>query len=155
MRIICAAVFCVLLAGCGTKYQEMGLTGGVSAQQITADTYRIVAQGNGFTQGATIKDYVLLKAAETAQSVGATHFMIVGAENTTKAETTYVPGTTNTTISGRTATTTTTPGYVDTVIKPGQEVMVRVLKPAPGQSLQGAFAAEEIIRFISPRVKRD
>jgi hypothetical protein len=155
MRIICAAVFCVWLAGCGPKYQEMGLTGGVSAQQVTSDTYRIVAQGNGFTEGATIKDYVLLKAAETAQSVGATHFMIVGAENTTKAETIYVPGTSNTTISGRTATTTTTPGYVDTVIKPGQEVMVRLLKPAPGQSLQGAFAAEEIIRFISPRVKRD
>jgi hypothetical protein len=155
MRTICAALICVLLAGCGTKYQDMGLTGGVSAQQVTADTYRIVAQGNGFTSGATIKDYVLLKAAETAQSVGATHFLIIGSENTTKAETTYVPGTSNTTISGRTAYTTTTPGYVDTTIKPGQEVMVRVFKPLPGQQVQGAFAADEIIRFIAPRVKRD
>jgi hypothetical protein len=155
MRSICVVLICVLLAGCGTKYQEMGFTGGVSAQQITADTYRIVAQGNGYTNSATIKDYVLLKAAETAQSVGATHFMIMGAENTSKADTIVVPGTSNTTISGRTAYTTTTPGYVDTVIKPGQEVMVRVLKLTPGQQAQGAFAADEIIRFIAPRVKRD
>jgi hypothetical protein len=31
-------MLCLLLAGCGTKYQEMGFTGGVAAEQITKDT---------------------------------------------------------------------------------------------------------------------
>ena len=55
---------CLVLAGCATKYQEMGFTGGVAAERITADTYRIVARGNGYTGNTTIQDYALLKAAE-------------------------------------------------------------------------------------------
>ena len=31
------------LTACTTPYQDMGLRGGVEAQQITADTYRIPA----------------------------------------------------------------------------------------------------------------
>ncbi|MBR1273387.1 CC0125/CC1285 family lipoprotein [Bradyrhizobium sp. AUGA SZCCT0283] len=64
----------LLLIGCGTKYQEMGFTGGVSAEQITKDTFRIVARGNGNTRSTTIQDYALLKAAETTKAAGATHF---------------------------------------------------------------------------------
>jgi hypothetical protein len=37
------------LAACGTRYQEMGFTEGVTAQQVTVDTYRIIARGNGAT----------------------------------------------------------------------------------------------------------
>jgi hypothetical protein len=68
-------MLCLLLAGCGTKYQEMGFTGGVAAEQITKDTYRIVARGNGNTRSTTIQDYALLKAAETTKAAGATHFV--------------------------------------------------------------------------------
>lgn len=60
------------LASCATKYQEMGFTGGVAAQQITSDTYRIVARGNGYTGNTAIQDYALLKAAETTIAAGGT-----------------------------------------------------------------------------------
>jgi hypothetical protein len=93
--------------GCATKYQEMGFSGGVSAQQITADTYRIVGRGNGYTGNTTIQDYVLLKAAETTQSAGATHFVIINAENANRTETIVSPGTSTTSFVGNRAYTTT------------------------------------------------
>src|ERR1700733_5435115 len=49
------------------KYQEMGFTGGVAAQQITADTWRIQSRGNAYTASSTIQDFVLLKAGEKTQ----------------------------------------------------------------------------------------
>jgi hypothetical protein len=145
----------LLLAGCGTKYQEMGFTGGVSAEQITKDTYRIVARGNGNTRSTTIQDYALLKAAETTKAAGATHFAIISAADATTSDTIVVPGTSTTTFSGNTAYTTRSPGYVDNIIKPGQDVHIRVLKLASGQQVPGAYSADEIIQFIGPRVQRD
>ncbi len=41
-----------------------------------------------------------------------------------------------------------------TVIKPGEDAYIRVLKLAPGQQAQGAFSAAEIIQFTGPRVQR-
>ena len=43
----------------------------------------------------------------------------------------------------------------ESVIKPGEDVYIRVLKLATGQQAQGAFSAAEIIQFTGPRVKRD
>lgn len=145
----------LLLAGCGTKYQEMGFTGGVSAEQITKDTYRIVARGNGNTRSTTIQDYALLKAAETTKAAGGTHFAIISAADATRTDQIVVPGTSTTTFSGNTAYTTRSPGYVDNIVKPGQDVHIRVLKLAPGQQMPGAYSADEIIQFIGPRVQRD
>ena len=98
---------------------------------------------------------MLLKSAETTQSAGATHFVIINAENANRTETIVSPGTSTTSFVGNRAYTTTTPGSVDNVIKPGQDVYIRVLKLAPGQQVQGAYSAEEIIRFVGPRVRRD
>ena len=145
----------LILAGCTTKYQEMGFTGGVSAQQITSDTFRISARGNGSTGKTTIQDYALLKAAETTKSAGGTHFIVVSAADASSASTIVTPGTSTTTFSGNTAYTIRSPGSVDNIVKPGQDVYIRVLKLAPGQQVQGSFAADEIIQFIGPRVQRD
>jgi hypothetical protein len=41
--LLLTAAMCLGLAGCGTKYQEMGFTGGVAAERMTADTVRIKA----------------------------------------------------------------------------------------------------------------
>jgi hypothetical protein len=54
----------VLLAGCSTPYQEMGLLGGVSAARIDEHTAQIRAQGNGYTAAATVEMFVMLKSAE-------------------------------------------------------------------------------------------
>jgi hypothetical protein len=152
--IIGVLAFCTL-SGCATKYEEMGFRGGVSAEQMTSDTWRIRARGNAYTNSATVQDFVFLKAAETTQAAGGTHFQIISAADTSKAETYVSSGTSTTTIVGRQATTTTTPGSVDTVIKPGEDVYIRILKLAPSQQTQGAISAAEIIQFTGPRVKKD
>src|SRR5262245_11087466 len=103
---------CAVLAGCGTKYQDMGFTGGVAAQQITADTWRIQSRGNAYTNAATVQDYVLLKAAETTQAAGSSHFQIISAADASRASTFVTPGTSTTTLVGNQAFTTTTPGSV-------------------------------------------
>jgi hypothetical protein len=154
MRFLWVAALCVVLAGCATKYQDMGFSGGVAAQQITADTWRIQARGNAYTDAAAVQDYVLLKAAETTQAAGATHFQIISGADASRASTIVIPGRSTTTVVGRQAFTTTTPGSVDTVIKPGQDVYIRVLKLPSGTTTQGTYSAVEIIQFVGSRVER-
>jgi hypothetical protein len=155
MRILGIAALCVALGGCATKYQEMGFTGGVAAEQMTADTWRIRARGNAYTNGATVQDYVFLKAAETTQAAGGTHFQIISAGDASRASTIVTPGTSTTTVVGHQAFTSSTPGSVDTVIKPGQDVYIRILKLSPGQQVEGATSAAEVIQFTGARVKRE
>jgi hypothetical protein len=131
--------FCIALSGCATKYQEMGFTGGVAAQQVTADTWRIQARGNSYTNNATVQDYVLLKAAETSQAAGGTHFQIVSAADASRSATIVTPGTSTTSFVGNQAVTTTTPGSVDTIIKPGQDVYSSVETPARANAAGGLF----------------
>lgn len=154
MRWVAVMGVCLAVAGCGTKYQDMGFTGGVAAQQMTADTWRIQARGNGYTNASTVQDYVLLKAAETTQAAGGTHFQIISAADASRASTIVTPGTSSTTFVGNQAFTTTAPGSVDTVIRPGQDVYVRVLKMPPGPTPQGVYSAAEIIQFVGSRVER-
>lgn len=96
----------------------MGFTGGVAAQQITADIWRIQSRGNAYTASSTVQDYVLLKAAETTQAAGGAYFQIVSAGDASRASTFVSPGTSTTTVVGNQAFTTTSPGSVDTVMAP-------------------------------------
>ncbi len=133
-----------LLGGCATKYQDMGFTGGVAAQPITGDTYRIVARGNGFTDSTSVQDFVLLKAAKTAVSAGQIDFILQGVQDASKQEVYQSPGFSNTNVIGNTAFTTYTPGTTSVSVKPGQNVIVRVFTP----NKNGAAATWS---FRSPR----
>src|SRR5689334_2697964 len=91
----------MLLAGCATPYQERGFVGGVQAEQTTATCYRIVSRGNGYTARTDVQDYVLLKAAETTQQAGYTHFALVSAADASQVsyDTAYGRGWASTTTS--------------------------------------------------------
>jgi hypothetical protein len=148
-------IACCAVAGCSTPYQEMGFTGGVSAQQMTADTYRIISRGNAYTGSTTIQDYTLLKAAETTKLAGATHFLIISAADASRSGAIVSPGQATTTFYGNTASTTYSPATVHNFIKPGQDTYIRVITVAPGQAPpNGAFLADEIIQFVGSRVSR-
>lgn len=150
MRAVAIICLTLLLVSCGTKYQDMGFTGGVAAEQVTADTWRIVSRGNAYTSSTTIQDYVLLKAAETTKAAGGTHFLLIGASDASRVGVVTTPGTATTNVIGNTAFTTYNPGITSEYIKPGQDAYIRVLKgPSPG-----AFSADEIIKFTGPRVER-
>jgi hypothetical protein len=150
-----AVALALAVGGCATKYQDMGFTGGVAAEQVTADVFRIKSRGNAYTAQTTIQDYVLLKAAETAKSAGATHFMMISAADATTVDQIVTPGSANTSFVGRTAITTYTPATSTPVVKPGQDAYVRLVRLVPGQQPPaGAISADEIITFIGRRVER-
>jgi hypothetical protein len=122
---------------------------------MTADTYRIVSRGNGYTAANAIQDYTVLKAAETTKKVGGTHFAIISAADASSSGYVSSPGHAQTSFVGNTAYTTYSPGSVDRIVKPGQDTYIRVFTVAPGQTPpQGALSADEIIQFVGGRVKR-
>jgi len=145
----------VALAGCQTPYQDMGYDGGVSAAPITNNVYRISARGNGFTDPTTVQDYSLLKAAEVTLQSGHTHFIVVDSSNATTRDFGQTPGTFQTNVIGNTAYTTYNPGVTYDIVKPGQDLLIQVGTPAPGQVPPlGAFPAQQVYDNISPRVQR-
>ena len=145
----------LFFAGCSTPYKDLGFGGGVEAQQLTADTYRILSRGNAYTSKTKIQDYTLLKAAETTQQAGGTHFVIMGGEDASRAVYLSTPGTATTTYSGNRAYTSIDPGSVDKLIKPGQDTIIKVLSVGAGQPVPpGAMSADEVIQFVGSRVQR-
>lgn len=141
MQLFLTMMVALALAGCSTPYQEMGFLGGVSAERITSETYRIVSRGNAYTGGTAVQDYVLLKAAETTKQAGGTHFALISAGDASRVsyDTSYG--------SGWASTSAT--------VSPGKDAYIRVLKIRPGeQPPPGVFFADEIIQFTGARVKR-
>lgn len=154
MRLLISAIL-LLITGCATPYQEMGFAGGVSAQQMTDSTFRISARGNGYTNPTVVQDYVMLKAAETAQQHGYTHFAVISAADASSSATIVTGGTARTTFVGNAALTTYSPPVAHNIYRPGEDAYIRVIKLLPGQTPPpGAIAADEVIRHVGQRVKR-
>jgi hypothetical protein len=147
---------CLALGACvqPTGYHEMDWTGGASAQKITHDTYRIVARGNGVTYSETVKDFALLKAAETTVAAGGTHFLVVGTDDASSVTVGSTPGRVTTNVLASSVTTSYRSPETYAIPKPGQDLMIQVLKVNPGdQAPPGAFSALEVINSVAPRVK--
>lgn len=143
------------LIGCSTKYQEMGFAGGVAAQQMSSDVFRIESRGNGYTARNVIQDYMLLKAAETTKSSGNTHFSVVNQGDASTTASIVSPGSARTNIVGNTAYTTYSPATVTPIFRPGADAYIKVLTVPQGQQAPaGAISADEIIQFVGPRVQR-
>ena len=154
-KVVSAAVVGLTLMGCGTKYQDMGFAGGVAAQQMSADVFRIEARGNSYTGKNTVQDYMLLKAAETTKSAGKTHFILINSADASATTSIVDEGTATTTFIGNTAHTTYSPATVSHYFKPGADAYIRVMSVVPGKEIPaGAVSADEIIQFVGARVKR-
>jgi hypothetical protein len=154
-RTLIIFAFLTLVAGFATKYQDMDFAGGVAAQQMTADTFRIVSRGNGYSDATTIRDYAILKAAETTKQKGGTHFVLIGGNDASSADQVTMPGTAHTTVIGNAAYTTYNPAQSIPIFKPGQDLYIRVLAVKPAQAPPaGAISADEIIQFVGSRVER-
>ena len=155
VKFALASVCGFFLAGCSTKYQEMGFAGGVAAQQMSSDVYRIEARGNGYTAKNVVQDYMLLKAAETTKASGNTHFAVVNQGDASSTASIVNPGSAQTSFVGNTAYTTFSPATVTPIFKPGADAYIRVLSFKQGQQVPaGAISAEEIIQFVGARVQR-
>jgi hypothetical protein len=144
----------VAAAFCATKYQDMGFTGGVMAEPVMTDVYRIVARGNGYTSADRVQDFVLLKAAETTLAAGGNYFVLVDDKNRTSVVTGQTPATAQTNVVGNTAFTTYSPGATYNIVRPGEALIIRVLRLRPNEAPPaGAFPAQDIANTIGPRLK--
>lgn len=149
----------VMLVGCATQYGDMGFAGGVRADQMSANTYRIVSRGNGYTDSTATADFAMRKAAETTIASGNTWFIVMGREDQTGVSTSVSTTPTTTygtaTAYGNTATYTgTTYGgstSIETVVKPGEDMMIRV---GSGQRPETAYDAAETLTYVVPRTER-
>lgn len=153
MRIVLLLIL-ALISGCATKYQDIGFSGGVAAQQMTSNTFRIIARGNSYTSINTVKDYMVLKAAETAKQNGATHFVIISAEDASRNEQIVTPGRATTSFHNNVAHTTYSPAMVHNQFKPGQDAYIRIVSVENGALPANAISADEIIKYVGSRVER-
>ncbi|MCA3740695.1 hypothetical protein [Phenylobacterium sp.] len=138
---------CILgLGACATPYQEMGFTGGVSASQLGADTFQIVATGNGYTSAATIERYALRKAAEVTVSNGFDLFLITSAADQGRIASVM----TNSQISSY-GDSGYAYGYSTPIFKPGQTMVVRTFKGSkPSDAPPNLYDARELLRYLAP-----
>jgi hypothetical protein len=124
----------------------MGLTGGVTATQLTADTFQIVATGNGYTSTATIERYALRKAAEVTVANGYDLFVIASAAD--QGRVSGVVSNSKFDSAGGYSTSVATP-----IFTPGQTMVVKLFKgpmPTREMALPNLYDAREILRYLAP-----
>ena len=166
IRLLCVCVGAAVMYACSTPYQEMGLLGGVSATQIDANTMRISARGNGFSDIGRMKDYVLLKAAEETAAHGFTLFYVFNSENVTRTDTFT---TTQNHIAPVMGTAMTPYGPVPAfgtaqyqtestqrITKPGEDITIKMMSGAkPDNAPANLYSAVEIMTFLGPSIMGD
>jgi hypothetical protein len=145
----------LVLLGCSTSYREMESGRGVQALQMSADTWRIEARGNAYTNANLVKDYMLLKAAETTKQQGGSHFIIVEQADASTKSSTITPGARQSTLVGATRYSTYTPATISRQMLPGQDAYIRVITATGSEPLPPeAKSADEIIKYIGGRIPR-
>lgn len=163
MRILVSAISAFALAGCATAYGEMGFSGGVAAERMSADTFRIKSRANHFTDKTVAADYALLQAAEAVAAACYTHFRIVNSDNRTTTSSWISPSSSTSNWSssyngGRRSgslSTTYTPGQEFTFVQPGVDLYIQGVNPSAGYgSSPDLFSAQEVMTYTGSRVTR-
>ncbi|HCK83099.1 MAG TPA: hypothetical protein DHW63_00815 [Hyphomonadaceae bacterium] len=161
MKRVSLALAAVLLVACATPYHERGWANlGVDAAPMGGDLYRVQARLNIFSDQARVQDFLMLRAAETAQANGAIGFVILGTQDTTEHSTLIIPGTATTTGSAYgagnsvygSATTTYMPAQVSDMSAPGGIMMIRLVRAPVPEGLHYLKAAE-VIAAVGSRVR--
>jgi hypothetical protein len=163
MRILISAISALALAGCATAYGEMGLSGGVAAERMSADTFRIKSRANHFTDKTVAADYALLQAAEAAASACFSHFQIVDSDNRTTKNNWVSPSTSTSSWSsnyngGRVSgsrSTVYTPGQEFTFVQPGVDLYIQGVNLTAGyRPSPNLFSVQDVITYTGGRVTR-
>jgi len=138
MRSWVIALIPVVLGGCTMGDLNFGLSsGGLVAEQMTTDIFGIKSNPNASTED------VLIKAAQTTKSIGATHFKLISADDVGRPLDVGIPGGPSSPTGAMTTAT------ASASIRPGRDTYIRVLRLAPGQEPPGGyFSADEIIGMM-------
>lgn len=143
------------LAGCATPYQAMGFSGGYSEVQLDRNTFRVEFQGNGYTQRQTIETYLLYRCAELTVEAGFDYFIILGSGTEARQETYTTPGRFSGTAYGDIVTGTYRPGQTYHFTKYGAATIIKVFKGEKPADNPAAFDANELMRYLSSRIRKE
>jgi hypothetical protein len=159
----------IALSACATPYSGPGVgdtlmggfAGGVKAEPLAPDYYRISAKLNAFSTPEMVQDYLLLRAADEATAQGAIGFVIEGTADASKAFSVTTPGTATTYGSAYStgnyaygsATTTYSPGQTSYGVKPGGIMMIRLVREPVPEGVRYIKAAD-IEATVGARIKR-
>lgn len=82
VRHITVLLGAALLSGCATGYHSSnglaGLFGGYSESEGPGELIKVEFTANGFSNAATVEQYLMLRCAEVAQARGKPHFRMYG-----------------------------------------------------------------------------
>ena len=91
MRKYILIIIILTLKSCVTLYQPQSFKGGYSSTQLDPKIYRVVFNGNGFTNRIYAQDMALLRCSEIALENGYKYFIIIEGSNTVSQSTTNQP----------------------------------------------------------------
>jgi hypothetical protein len=73
------------LTGCATTYSKSGFWGdGFTDNQLAEDVFSVTFKGNGYTDDAQARDYLLLRCADLSLEHGAGFFRLTGTASDSK-----------------------------------------------------------------------
>ena len=137
MRSWIIAPVAMVLGACSMGDFNFGSPGGLVTEQMNTDIFGIKSNPNASTED------VLLKAAQTTKSMGASHFKLISADEVGRPLDTGSPsGTSSPAAPVTTATASAS-------IRPGRDTYIRVLRLPSGQEPpSGYFSADEIMGMM-------
>lgn len=149
MSKIASIVLSILLVGCATPYQPVGMTGGYEATQLDENVFSVSFRGNGYSSRERATNFTMLRSAETALEHGYQYFVIIDSERTTSQSTYTTPATTygSATAYGNTAygRSTTYGGQTYNISKPRSAQTILCFKEKPeGFAYNAAFMKKSL-----------
>jgi hypothetical protein len=126
IRAGAAAAF-LMIAGCATRYQPNGLTGGFQELKVSDNTYRITVQGNGYTSTNRAEEIALLRASDLTIQDGFERFIVVGGAGVSQQDAGSTPVVVN-----RIGNTLVASGG-DSITKPSGTITVRLVAKSDPQ----------------------
>lgn len=141
------------LVACATPYAPMGYAGGFESNWLSPNVLSVTVMGNGFTNGARVREMALVQSAERARESGYCYFVFGSSLDRSSVTQTYMPGTTTTTTTGTVTgnnfygtSRSTGGGYYMPVFRPGERLtVVMFASPPPGYRPGQYYDVEQII----------
>jgi len=130
MKLPAALLLTALCAGCATKYQPDGFTGGYSETQLNADTFQIAVAGNGYTSRERAGKIAMLRASDLTLTRGEKRFVVISDSVVSE-------------LSGAMQTSTT----ITPIFKPSGNLTIRIVRasdPAFATALDAALIAAQL-----------
>lgn len=148
MKVFLALTSALCLAGCATKYQSNGLTGGFSDRWLGDNVYRVSFNGNGHTSPVWAADMALIRSAELAIHNGYSNFIVIDGRSSSDTYQFSTPPSTTTGVDAYGyARTTTYGGQSFTITKPGTTNTVAMFRSKPSGF---SYDAAQICSSLGP-----